>query len=269
MKQLLIVLFVFVVLPSMAQDSALVFHPKRLITLEGGSNFRDLGGYPAGRKHVKWGKIFRSADISKLTDNDLTKLSQLHLAVVCDLRGPDEVKNGPDKIPSQTRYLNLPAGSEQLKINPNFNQINADSMMRSIYAQTSYLKAKYRPMFDEMLQMPTDQALMFHCTAGKDRTGIGAALILSALGVDKKYIIADYTATDVFWKLTREKMLQAMASRGGNPEKLRALLEAQPAYIQSFFDTIDKNFGSMDNFLHQELGLSNTQLKKLKKQYLQ
>jgi protein-tyrosine phosphatase len=260
-----------VVQSSFAQDSTLVFSPKRLVKLEGGSNFRDLGGYPtAQNKHVKWGHIFRSADVSKLTDNDLKTLTDLHLATVCDLRGPDELKTNPDKLPAGVNYINLPAGSEKIQsASIGVPSMNRDSMMNAMYSRTDHLKAKYKPMFDQLLSLPTDKALMFHCTAGKDRTGMGAALVLAALGVDKKYIVADYEATNIFWKATREKMLKGMEKQGMPLAIVKPMLDANPAWINTFFASIDKQYGSMKNFLTTEMELSPAKLKALKKLYVE
>lgn len=270
MKKALFILFILIGQIAYSQDSSIVFNPKRKIQLEGGSNFRDLGGYPTkDKKQVKWGHIYRSADVSKLTANDLQTLENLHLATVCDLRGPDELKTSPDKLPTGVNYINLPAGSEKIQSNMNLATINRDSMMRAVYAQTSHLKAKYKPMFDQLLALPSDKSLMFHCTAGKDRTGIGAALVLSALGVQKKYILADYAATNVFWKDTREKMLKAMAKSGMSETSLKAMLDANPAYIETFFSSIDKQYGSMKKFLTKEMELTPEKIQQLKTLYVE
>lgn len=270
MKNLLILIFAIISQVSYSQDTTLVFAPKRQIKLEGGSNFRDLGGYPVNdNKHVKWGHIYRSADVSKLTDNDLKTLSDIHLAIVCDLRGPDELKTNPDKLPVGIQYINLPAGSENTKTSMNYAGMNRDSMMLSFYTKTDHLKAKYKPMFDQLLTLSNDKSLMFHCTAGKDRTGMGAALVLSALGVDRNYIIADYAATNVFWKDAREKMLAGMAQRGLDSAALKPMLAADPKYLEYFFNTIDSKYGSMDNFLKVEMELDAEKIAKLKGLYVE
>lgn len=270
MKNLLILIFAFITQASFCQDTTLVFSAKRQIKLEGGSNFRDLGGYPTqDGKHVKWGHIFRSADVSKLTDNDFKILSDLHLATVCDLRGPDELKANPDRLPAGIQYVNLPAGSENTKINTNYGKMNGDSMIREYYIKTDHLKAKYKPMFEQLLALPNDKSLMFHCTAGKDRTGMGAALVLSALGVDRQFIVADYTATNIFWKDAREKMLSAMAQRGMDTSSMKPMLAANPDYIATFFNTIETKYGSMDKFLANEMELNPDKIIKLKELYLE
>ncbi len=142
MKKLLFLLLLAT--PALAQTTpdTLVFNPRRAVTLQGSSNFRDLGGYPAaGGKRVKWGHIYRSADISKLTDSDLQALQSRHVALVCDLRGPQEVAQAPDRMPPGARRVELPAGSE--KIDPRAllsggKNINRDSLMRAVYTNLRF-----------------------------------------------------------------------------------------------------------------------------------
>jgi protein-tyrosine phosphatase len=275
MKKLLFLLLLAT--PALAQTATdtVVFNPKRAVQLQGTSNFRDLGGYPAaGGKHVKWGHIYRSADISKLTDSDLLALQSRHVALVCDLRGPQEYAQSPDRLPTGARRIELPAGSE--KIDPRLmsggaKTINRDSLMRSVYTNISFFPAKYKPMFDELLTLDNSQALLFHCTAGKDRTGIGAALVLSALGVDRQTILKDYAATDVYWQAGREQSLQRMAQAGMSAEAVNAyrpLMAANPAYLAGTFATIDKQYGSVDKYLASQMDLTPKKLAALRAKYL-
>ena len=276
MKKLL--LFLGLATPAFAQTApdTLVFSPRRAVQLQGASNFRDLGGYPAaGGKHVKWGRIYRSADISRLTEADLQALQSRHVALVCDLRGPHEVAQAPDRLPAGARRLALPAGSE--KIDPRLlsggaKTMNRDSLMRAVYTNTSFFQAKYKPMFDELLALPAQEALLFHCTAGKDRTGIGAALVLAALGVDRQTILRDYAATDVYWQVGREQSLQRLAQAGLSAEAvaaLRPLLAANPAYLAGTFAAIDQQYGSVAKYLAAEMGLTPQKLSALRAKYLQ
>ena len=243
---------------------------QRKIVLQGAQNFRDLGGYKSvDGKQVRWGQIYRSADISKLTDQDLKQLENLHLSLVCDLRGPSEIKNSPDRLPVGARYINLPAGSENLPSSISYGKLNTDSLMRSMYSNVTFLQAKYKPMFAQLLELPEEKAMMFHCTAGKDRTGLAAALVLSALGVDENTILADYQATNYYWKSTQEKMTKMMVQSGMPEEKAKAMLAANRSYMETFLSTIKKQYGSMDAFLAQELGLDSANRLKLKKRYLE
>ncbi len=256
------------------KPDTLVVNSRRAVTLEGGSNFRDLGGYPAAnRKTVKWGHIYRSADIGKLTDADLKTLESRKIAIVCDLRGPQEYQQSPDRLPASVTRIELPAGSENVDNRALFTQMqkasNRDSVMGAFYTKIDHFKAKYKPMFDQLLALDNSKALMFHCTAGKDRTGIGAALVLSALGVDRATILKDYAATDVYWQPAREKMMAQMKQMGVSEETIKPMLAANPLYLQKTFDTIDAKYGSMDNFLATEMELTPAKLAALRAKYLQ
>jgi protein-tyrosine phosphatase len=275
MKKLLF--FLLLTTPALAQTAidTVVFNPKRAVRLQGTSNFRDLGGYPAAAgKHVKWGHIYRSADIGKLTDSDLQTLQSRHVTLVCDLRGPQEYAQSPDRLPTGVRRIELPAGSE--KIDPRLmmggaKTINRDSLMQSVYTNISFFPAKYKAMFDELLALDNSQALLFHCTAGKDRTGIGAALVLSALGVDRQTILKDYAATDVYWQAGREQSLQRMAQAGMSADAVNAvrpLMAANPAYLAGTFAAIDKQYGSVDKYLAREMDLTPKKLAALRAKYL-
>lgn len=256
------------------QPDTLVFNPKRAVVLEGGSNFRDLGGYPTqDGHHVKWGHLYRSADISKLTDADLQVLADRHIATVCDLRGPDEIKASPDRLPPGATWHNMPAGSENTQATTaammSTKAVNRDSMMMVFYGRTDHLKEKYKPMFDQLQALDDDKALLFHCTAGKDRTGIGAALLLSALGVDRATILKDYEATNTYWKGNRAQLVQAMTKQGMDEKTIKSMLTANPVYLQTTFDAIDKQDGSMDKFLTQEMELTPEKLAQLRTKYVQ
>lgn len=273
MKKTILCLLVLVSTVAFGQDT-LVYNPRRAVALSGASNFRDLGGYPAQNgKRVKWGQLYRSADISKLTDADLQVLADRHIATVCDLRGPDEIKTNPDRLPTGAVWVNMPAGSENTTATSaalmGARAANRDSMMLAFYSRTDHLKAKYKPMFDQLLALNDGKALLFHCTAGKDRTGIGAALVLSALGVDRATILKDYAATNEYWKGNREQIIQAMTKQGIDEQNVKSMLAANPAYLQKTFDAIDQQFGSMDNFLAQQMELTPDKLAQLRAKYLQ
>ncbi|MEI7583404.1 tyrosine-protein phosphatase [Runella sp.] len=256
---------------SYAQDSATVYSPKRAVILQGASNFRDLGGYPTqDGKTVVWGKIYRSADIGKLTDADLQMLQSINLKTVCDFRGPDELKSSPDRLPTGVNYINLPAGSEKTSTSQTASlmspTVNRDSLMGSFYQNMEPFKARYKPVFDQLLTEQSEP-LLFHCTAGKDRTGIGAALILSALGVSKEYVLADYQATDVYWASSRERMKEMMIKQGIPEDRLKSMLAANPAYLQKTFEVIEKQYGSMASYLEKEMELTSEKLAILRKKY--
>ncbi|MDR3712293.1 MAG: tyrosine-protein phosphatase [Puia sp.] len=247
---------------------------QREVKLQGAVNFRDLGGYTTSDgRHVRWDRIYRSADISKLTDADLDTLKNRHISSVVDLRGVDESKKAPDRLNPGTEYILCPAGSDN-NLNDWMKSIaglksGGDSMMKVYYANTTFLADRYRPFFERLLDLRDDQALVFHCTAGKDRTGIGAALLLYVLGVPFATIEKDYAATDYYWRTANEKMVGVMVrSMHVNEQVARDMGAARREYILTTFDRIRSQYGSVDKFLKGSVGLDDAKIAALKRKFL-
>ena len=250
---------------------------QRQVKLQGAINFRDLGGYTAADgRHVRWDRIFRSADISKLTDSDMTVLKDKHISSVVDLRGTQESQKAPDRLNPGMDYLLCPAGSDNaltdwMKTMASIKtEAAADSMMKSYYTKTEFLADRYKPFFDRLLALPDDKALLFHCTAGKDRTGIGAALLLYTLGVPYETIVNDYTATNYYRSADNAKMIPVMTQSMHISEPVaRGMMGARREYIEANFDAIRQKYGSIDNFLRGPVGLDDAKIKALKDKFLQ
>src|ERR1700743_444854 len=188
---------------------------KRKVVLQGAANFRDLGGYTTtDGHHVKWGEIYRSADISKLTDADLAVLKDRKITYDVDLRGHQESTQAPDRFNPGTDYILCPAGSDNISWGTFLSTLKGnkgDSLMLDYYNNTKYLADRYKPFFDKLLNLPPDNSLVFHCTAGKDRTGIGAALLLYSLGVPYDTIVHDHLASNYYRKDVNAKLIDQMA----------------------------------------------------------
>lgn len=248
----------------------------RQVRLSGAVNFRDLGSYQTTDGHqVRRGRIYRSADISKLTDSDLVVLKDLQIHSVVDLRGVEESKKAPDRLNPGTDYILCPAGSDQSlsdwmkTISTIHTAEGGDSMMRAYYSSTEFLAARYRPFFDKLLGLPDGKALLFHCTAGKDRTGIGAALLLYALGVPYETILNDYTATNYYRRAENERMVRGMVQGMHiNEPVANELMAARQEYLETTFDAIRKQYGSVDRFLKEQIGLDDEKIAIMKKKYI-
>lgn len=274
MRHLFVLLFCFLTTLAQAQ---IVDSSKRHIALQGAVNFRDLGGYATtDGRHVKWDRIFRSADISKLTDSDLACLQKEHIGSDVDLRGVQESKQAPDRMNPNTDYILCPAGSDN-NLNDWLKGVMAiktaeqsDSMMRVFYAKTEYFAPRYKPLFEKLLALPDDKALVFHCSAGKDRTGIASALVLYTLGVPKETILADYSATDYYRSAENERMMHTwVVSMHIQEPVARVMLSAKPEYIETAFDAIVKQYGSVENFLKGPLGLDDEKIRLLREKFLE
>lgn len=247
---------------------------QRKVFLSGAVNFRDIGGYTTkDGKTVKWGKIYRGAELANLTMADVSELEKRKIHEVLDFRGPAEVEAAPDKMPKNAIRISLPAGSETVGDKMQMLKMmnaskNADSIILPFYANTEPFEKRYKPMFQALLNISSDSALLFHCTAGKDRTGIAAALILTALGVDQQKVMEDYLASDYYRQsdnLRMKKMLVAMYKM--DETVVDGIMGTRPQYLEATFNAIMTKYGSMDNFFKNVMGLTKKDLKKLKKMY--
>lgn len=238
---------------------------ERVLPLEGGANFRDLGGYRAadGRR-VRWGRVFRAGSLANLTDADLAHLDEIGLKLVCDLRSYDEVRDAPDRLPdSAPEYMHLPleAGDDTPR------RLRAIFWDRRLLT-TMMLDAYTRIMIDQnaallgdvlrRLADPDNLPAVFHCTAGKDRTGVTAALLLSVLGVPDAVIVADYTLSNHFYENFRafaEQAMRPIGFTGVKAEDLQPLLIADAATMQGTLDHIREKYGSVEAYLLGPAGL--------------
>ena len=225
------------------------------IPLEGASNLRDLGGWPT--RHggtVRHGHVFRSAALHGLTENDVATMRRLGVHHVVDFRGDGERARWPTRLGEVTIHPlaiapTMGASLRDLVSDPNATSDDVVRVMRAAYgAYINDWHHRYRAMFDLLLAEPA-MPLLFHCTAGKDRTGVAAALLLAALGVDEASIRADYLATNQLWKRDAEVT-------AGLPRVVAdTLLSVQPAFLDAAYAAIDAQHGGMDAYLADRLGL--------------
>ncbi|MDR3511186.1 MAG: tyrosine-protein phosphatase [Caulobacteraceae bacterium] len=251
-------------------DNSLWRVAERVLPLEQGSNFRDLGGYPAAdHKHVRWGLIYRTAANPMLTDGDFGYVRQLGLKADVDLRATDERTIYPDALPARTgaRYV-----ADDYKFSA------PDDAYR---VWLTSLAPQFRAVFQALLR--NDGAVSFHCSAGQDRTGIAAALVLSALGVPRNVIIDDYLLSMRYRRPRFEfrKLDPAAYPGNGYVAFLASIpaseLFAQPdlydanrvPYLEQTFEEIDRRWGDTPNYLQQELGVGPAEIAKLRAIYLE
>ena len=271
MKSVIIsISFIFI---SMAANAQIADSSTREVKLQGAVNFRDIGGYPTKNgKKVKMNVLYRSAALNTLTDADIAKIAALDIKYDFDFRGPYEVKTAPDKIPAGTTRISLPAGSENIG-DSNYlknmgKYLKSDSFMMSFYTVLTPFKNRYTPLFDSLLSNTKASPLLFHCTAGKDRTGIAAALILYALGVDEATIFNDYEATNYYRRKENARTIAQMTKYYGLDEKTASnLMGAKKEYIAATFATIRAKYGSIDVYLEKELGLTKKKINQLRALY--
>lgn len=251
--------------------------PGRRIRLDGAVNFRDLGGYETsdGRR-TRRGLMFRSDSLARLSSRDLSHIKGIGLKLVCDFRAPAEVRKAPDRLPDNgVEYLHLPV------VSSDFDTVTA--MERLQQKDTSWLTPTfmidgYRKNIElygrtwgivlEKLAAPDSRPLLFHCTAGKDRTGICAALILSVLGVPEETIIADHAVSNRYFSETVVKINEYIRSLGVDPELVAPYLTAPREAIVHVLDHIRNHFGSAAEYLSQKGGVSREVIASLQEDML-
>jgi protein-tyrosine phosphatase len=252
---------------------------ERLLPLEGGSNFRDLGGYRTldGRQ-VAWGRLYRSAVMSSLTPDDFVELGKLGIQTVCDFRSTDERKREPVNWPEgvQPTVLATDYGLDMGAIAAMFSggAVTAEktrAAMTEFYRQTPYAFAdQYARMMRELIDGRAP--LAFNCSAGKDRTGVAAALILTALGVPMETVIEDYLLSNIHYRpkapspsATPDPAAKLLASLPA--DALQALMGVERQYLEASFATIAAN-GGMDVYLRDTLKMTADDVEKLRESYL-
>lgn len=237
---------------------------ERHLPMTGGYNFRDLGGYKTQNgSYVKWGKVFRSDDLHKLTEADIAYLDAIPIRSIVDFRSAQEIENAPDCYPEAAKEYALsisPGNLSDVAGVLEMSSQTADSSMRAVNRMLVTDPAAvghYRDYF-VLLQNESTIPLMFHCTAGKDRTGMAAALFLHALGVDRETILADYLASN---RYLGDKYASLLAQYPA----LEPLLTVRREYLESGLDEIESQYGSIDEYLTETL---HVDLKKMRDMYL-
>lgn len=254
---------------------------QRLLPLQGGRNFRDLGGYrTTDGRTVKWGMLFRSGAMSGLTPADYKYLERRGIRVVCDFRDNGERTSEPSHWPAahapkvlsddyhMDMAMTLPAGDMAHWTPEQARKAMAQSYPRILAS----FNGQFRRMFGELLAHRVP--LAFNCTAGKDRTGIAAALVLTALGVPRETVVEDYLLTNRY--LDGAKMMHANANNPSMaaiarmpPDVLRAMMIADRSYIEAALHVLDQHPGGTEGYLRDEMGLSKADLMRLRSMYTQ
>lgn len=245
---------------------------QRLVHMQGAVNFRDIGGYKTtDGKEVKWGKVYRSASINKLTDTDMDTMQAKHIHTVIDFRGNAESAAAPDRLLANTDYTLSPAGSDSL---PDMKQMAAHlkqgDFLTKFYGEDGirYFGERNKPLFQKLLTVSDKEAILYHCSGGRDRTGMATALFLYILGVPQSTIEADFTASNVYLGNTMSGYIEPLSKATGmTPAEIKAQMDLRPELLQIFFATIKEKYGSVENFMQKELGIGPKEVKLLKKKY--
>jgi protein-tyrosine phosphatase len=246
---------------------------RRHVPLEGAHNFRDVGGYATEDGHrVRWGLFYRSDALAELTDADLTKLQQLGIKLVCDFRSPEEKAEEPDRLPAE----GPPALAPLPIFDSSFSPIAfrekitsgtlGDTDLRQMLIEGNRMFAtRYAPQYAAMLERLTQAEqlpALVHCTAGKDRTGFAAAVLLRTLGVPLETVYEDFLLTNHYTAREIERTLwiiRLVSLFRTDPEQVRPVLGVERAYLEAAFGAVDEQYGSFDAYRRDALGLDDAE----------
>ena len=278
-----------------AGDGSIYRTAERLLPLEGGSNFRDLGGYPAANgKHVRWGLLYRSAAMPKLTEADDDYLSALKIKAIVDLRSVDERQLSPTdwRAKPNAKYIAIDYPGDVL-----FGRLRGydgparEQITERLYAEfPELLRQQYKAVFHALLahQVP----LVIHCSAGQDRTGIAVGLILSALGTPRRVIYQDYllstedrtptnemadvnlqdyaaTNSEARFLIAYRNYAEKTHIADSSAPKIQPLMDSKGRpLLQDAFEQIEAQYGSVTNYLARELGVNSKDIAKLRTLFL-
>ncbi|MFW5748671.1 MAG: tyrosine-protein phosphatase [Chloroflexota bacterium] len=257
------------------QNGTRVNVAERRLPLEGALNFRDLGGYQTtdGRR-VRWGQIYRSDALDRLTENDLHYLANLRIQVICDLRSEQEYTQRRTVLKAQ-QHVNRPILDELVTGDIIRQRIEASDMDE---LNIEMMMGSYRRLIDgfgktfgdvlRSLTEPVNRPALFHCTAGKDRTGLTAAMLLTILGVPRPVIRTDYDLTNIYVQPFLETIKTRVEGAGLVFEPLRAIFGAPPELLDMAFTYLDANYDGVEAYLRQQGGLDDAVFDALRDQLL-
>ena len=236
-----------------------------MTSLEGAPNFRDLGGYETrdGRR-VRTGQLFRSGVLSDITDADVAMLESLGIATVVDLRSPDEIAARPNRLPRGAMTVEIPVVDVSMsptRITAKLEAGDTDGIGAEMLLTGNRVFAReLHEVFARVLHLAMDAAhrpMVFHCTAGKDRTGFVSAIVLLALDVPRETVVDDYLHSNTRLAERHSQVLAQAGARLADLEPLRALLDVRREYLEAGLEAIDADYGSVDAYLRDGLGVTD------------
>jgi protein-tyrosine phosphatase len=231
--------------------------------------------------------VYRSDAISETTPADDAKLANLDIKIVCDFRGESEIEeDGADKLPPGAQLVSLPVFDPSNDVAADLrtaitsgDQAAVDALVANgkgeqilIDGNRSFVRdANAREQFAAVVERIADPAALpafTHCTGGKDRTGWSTAVLLTALGVPKKTVMADYLLTNDLIQGINADRRAAIQELGIDTDVLEPILEVQPEYLQAGFDAVKRKYGSFSAYLRKGLGIDDATLEQLEQNLL-
>ncbi|WP_167854815.1 tyrosine-protein phosphatase [Mangrovimicrobium sediminis] len=256
----------------------------RMLNFEGVRNFRDLGGYPtADGRHVRWGVLYRAGSLDETSRADQQGLARLDLYALVDFRSAPEKEEAPDQLPPEPAFkvVEIPILDEgnnaldekfrEASETGDFSALDPDALMTDAYRDFATVFSPEFASFFDLLLEADGRPVLWHCTAGKDRTGFSSAVLLRLLGVPEDVIYRDYMASGDQAIEARSATLSLLRMTRGDEaaDKVKTLLGVEEHWLRASFAAIDERYGSFDNYLQQALGLDAAKQARLRERLLE
>ena len=239
---------------------------ERHLPLEGCLNLRDLGGYlTSEEREVRWGCLYRSGELCTLTDADIEEVSRMGIEVVVDLRNEWERAARPDRLPPGVELIERMSPAALDRLDPTLEELIAagdipvkdDEYITGVYIDLLDRLVPEIRLILEMAVHATERPMLFHCAAGKDRTGIVAAVLLGVLGVPDETIIEDYELTTTHYGAHRMDTLAGLlAEHDIAPESVRHLVDARTPGLERAMRHLHERWGGFDGYATTAVGVS-------------
>lgn len=276
---------------SVSSEGTVIFSDSQFLDIDI-DNARQLGGYiGADGKKIKDNVLIRMAGLDGISDETAKKLAEeYNVKYVVDFRMDYERKKSADKDISGAENIWISVyeldmtDSKMIEMMKKIKDVGDDSLQKSIeYAKTGYLSSLYTQIllseagqkgyarFFDILLENRDGAVLWHCTYGKDRTGIAAALVLYALGVDEDVIMQDFLMTNEVYKDNIAYLENELKNRGCEDmviNEAQAMAGVKGEYLKAAFDAVKSEYGSIQDYIKNQLGVSDEELAKLRDMYL-
>lgn len=244
-------------------------------------NFRDLGGYKTsdGRK-IKKGIFFRSAHLTNLNQEDIDKLRSLNIKHIFDYRNDDEAERYPSTLIESIKNIRIPAlkmpstesdefDSIETMVSEFFDKGLAYDRMKDSYYRLPVENESYKNLIN-LVRDPNMVPILCHCTAGKDRTGVGCSIILMLLGVERHDIIEEYLKSEGYVNEFIAEFLSFRPDLSHVPEeKLRYIFGVNEEYIKESFRKIDEMYESIEDYFLKEYNITEEEIKTIRDAYLE
>ena len=249
-------------------------------------NLRDLGGYATQDGDiVRLGLVYRANQLSGITREDMAKLEELGLATAYDLRTAEEIEKRPDELPGGTNYVWLDVLADSPHAGPaQLEKLMSDPAVANEQLGGGKIEQMFQGSYREFVSLPSAQRefarlfrelgekdkvpAVFHCTTGKDRTGWATAAFLTLMGVPKDTVFEDYLRSNDYIIPKYQPAIDAFVKAGGEGGIPHAILGVKREYLEAAFDEMEKNYGSIENYFAEALGIDAGQQEALREMYL-